>query len=338
MGLGWIDLNTLVLIYSVMQMALLVTVIMLNRTYRKKYIRSFGVGTFFMCFAGAVLISENELYRDVLYLAVFLAMLFASFFYFKSVAEIIKTSNKKRNALRQLVFEGIAVCFIISGLILALRRMSGIENESLEAVFLLTVLLGFILTIPRAIHIILSSVGELEGRVFELNQQVDFYAYSDYMTKVPNSRVLMDQLEKELERSQRYRRPFSVALLNIDDFKRINMMYGHLYGDEVLRKFAEKGVGTVRGVDLFGRFEGDTFAVLFPETMAKDAETVIKRLMIEVQLMKWKNEEMTLRFSTGILEVGEENASQDARVLLDKISLSLRQAKSSGKNQVIICE
>jgi diguanylate cyclase (GGDEF)-like protein len=102
--------------------------------------------------------------------------------------------------------------------------------------------------------------------------EADRDARTDPLTGLPNARAFRDAAEAELSRSRRYGHPFSVALIDLDDFKHVNDTYGHGVGDEVLRAVARHLQRSVRRTDIVARLGGDEFALLLPET---DHEAVV---------------------------------------------------------------
>ena len=106
--------------------------------------------------------------------------------------------------------------------------------------------------------------------------------FGDPLTGLVNRRMLMERLGSELERAVRYERPFTILLLDLDKFKRINDAYGHLTGDHVLKRFSRLIEKALRGVDLVGRYGGEEFLAILPETDATGAEEVADRIRLGI--------------------------------------------------------
>jgi diguanylate cyclase (GGDEF)-like protein len=103
-------------------------------------------------------------------------------------------------------------------------------------------------------------------------------ATTDELTDVPNRRSFFERAQAELERAERYGRPFGVAILDLNNFKAINDRYGHAAGDEALRLAAHLCAETLRSADIMGRYGGDEFAFAFPECDESEARDAAKRL------------------------------------------------------------
>jgi diguanylate cyclase (GGDEF)-like protein len=111
-----------------------------------------------------------------------------------------------------------------------------------------------------------------------LYAEVRQLATTDSLTGLANHRHLHERLEQELQRAIHYDRPLAIAMLDLDNFKRYNDTYGHQRGDELLRAIAANLRAEARNDDLLGRYGGDEFLLVLPETTAADAATVLARI------------------------------------------------------------
>ncbi len=109
-------------------------------------------------------------------------------------------------------------------------------------------------------------------------QRLRELAITDGLTEVYNHRYFQDRLEMELERAARYSRPVSIAMMDLDGFKRYNDLFGHRQGDRILRLTALAIQRVVRRVDVVARYGGDEFAVILPETGSLQALVVANRM------------------------------------------------------------
>ena len=114
---------------------------------------------------------------------------------------------------------------------------------------------------------------------------------TDYLTGAVNSRFFFDLLQIEINRAQRYHHPFTIAYLDIDNFKLINDQYGHITGDQVLRAVVNQARRHLRKTDVVARLGGDEFALLLPETNQESAHVVLSKFQsdnsVEMQQRNW---------------------------------------------------
>jgi diguanylate cyclase (GGDEF)-like protein len=159
-------------------------------------------------------------------------------------------------------------------------------------------------------------------------------AIRDELTGVHNRRYLLGLIEKEKERSDRNGRSFCLCLLDIDFFKRINDTWGHSAGDTVLRAFAGVVQGQVRGSDSFGRYGGEEFLLMLPETPAADAMILAERVRAAIEKMRCVEggSEIALTVSIG---VAEYRMGEAIGLAVGRADEALYLAKSSGRNRVV---
>jgi diguanylate cyclase (GGDEF)-like protein len=160
-------------------------------------------------------------------------------------------------------------------------------------------------------------------------------AATDGLTGLWNQRRIKQTLRDEIKRAARYRRAFSVLMLDVDSFKTINDNYGHLQGDQLLRAIARVLRGNVRSVDSVGRYGGEEFLIVLPETSKDDACRMAERIRsaVEEQAVVLL-EERTLRrtVSVGVASYPEDALNADE--LLQRADEALYRAKREGKNRV----
>jgi len=103
-------------------------------------------------------------------------------------------------------------------------------------------------------------------------------ARTDYLTQLANARSFYEATELEISRSRRYDHPFTIAYLDVDDFKAVNDKHGHTEGDRLLKTLGEAATGSLRETDLVARLGGDEFGILLPETNSDAAKIAIDKL------------------------------------------------------------
>jgi diguanylate cyclase (GGDEF)-like protein len=163
---------------------------------------------------------------------------------------------------------------------------------------------------------------------------------TDYLTGVYNRRYFMDRLRDEAERNARGGPAFSVALIDVDNFKAVNDRHGHLAGDEVLCALAQACGKKVRSIDTFARFGGEEFAVLLPQTEPPQAAQWLDRLREAVAELRVELATGTLSITVSIGVASPEAAAVQPAVQINATlrmaDEALYRAKREGKNRVAL--
>jgi diguanylate cyclase (GGDEF)-like protein len=165
-------------------------------------------------------------------------------------------------------------------------------------------------------------------RDFDLEREL---ARTDQVTGAPNRHLFVEAAKAEMERARRYGRHFSVAYLDVDDFKLLNDRQGHDAGDAALRRTAEVIAANLRGLDRFARIGGDEFAILLPETAAEAAREVADR--IRQKLLDAAGQAgWPVTFSIGV--AGFRSPPNSVEELLRVADELMYTAKQAGKNRI----
>jgi diguanylate cyclase (GGDEF)-like protein len=171
-------------------------------------------------------------------------------------------------------------------------------------------------------------------RAIALTEELQLMATTDALTGLPNRRKLMEGLEVETARALRTGRPLTLALLDIDRFKSVNDTHGHPAGDAVLQAVADELRNVTRGGDLLGRFGGEEFAIVMPETSLEQARWACERLRKAVSKRLTRYPDGTsggVTISTGLaLLSSEEGCGQ----LISRADTALYRAKKDGRDRV----
>ncbi|MGB3864679.1 MAG: GGDEF domain-containing protein [Xanthobacteraceae bacterium] len=200
-------------------------------------------------------------------------------------------------------------------------------------------MLAFALTIGRCMFVgifsnaLRQSLYNKSVQLREAYRRIEELAELDELTGAFNRRRIMQTLDDEVARARRGDTHCAVALIDIDWFKRINDSHGHPIGDEVLRTFAITVFANIRGIDRFGRYGGEEFLLIMPNTAADAATAMLDRLRLIVADLDWSafSTGMTVTISAGIAEL---KPAETPDALLARADGALYAAKEAGRNQV----
>ncbi|WP_102795901.1 sensor domain-containing diguanylate cyclase [Bowmanella denitrificans] len=156
----------------------------------------------------------------------------------------------------------------------------------------------------------------------------------DALTGCANRRAFMELAEYELERCSRYQRPFSLAYLDLDNFKQVNDLHGHLAGDNLLQNIARRLQSCLRSSDTVARIGGDEFVLLLPETPQNVAKFMLDRLHHQL-LEEMAKQHCPVTFSIGVLSCTQ--APEHIDHLLKMVDELMYSIKQKGKNAIRYC-
>ncbi len=187
---------------------------------------------------------------------------------------------------------------------------------------------------------ILATIGAslaLTLRNADIHQQMQDLALRDPLTSVLNRRALDVPLTRELQAGLRYGAPACLILLDLDFFKTVNDVLGHVAGDQVLKEIAALMRETVREVDSIGRYGGEEFAVVLPHTDLEQAQTLAERLraIIEQHAFDLEDGQVRMTASMGIASL-HDSAIATVTDWITAADSALYEAKSQGRNRVVI--
>jgi diguanylate cyclase (GGDEF)-like protein len=160
----------------------------------------------------------------------------------------------------------------------------------------------------------------------------------DTLTFLPNRRKIIVELQEEVIRSNRYGTPLSISILDIDHFKKVNDTYGHTTGDETLRSVAARLREHIRHPDIIGRYGGEEFLIVLPNSESKAAAEQASRLCREVRALQIEANDkvLSVTISIGIAQfrVGQENWEG----FLHRADEALYKAKDNGRDQWAVAD
>jgi diguanylate cyclase (GGDEF)-like protein len=171
---------------------------------------------------------------------------------------------------------------------------------------------------------------------FRIHEQVVSLSFTDPMTGLYNRRFFDRALAQELNRCQRYFRSFSLLMVDIDRFKRVNDTYGHDVGDEIIRQVAELLRNDLRSLDVLARVGGEEFAVILPETPPQNLSIVVNRLLRDMRQAKPAVKEMELKKERITISIGlstYRGGSVTPAMLVKMADKSLYRAKRGGRDR-----
>jgi len=174
-------------------------------------------------------------------------------------------------------------------------------------------------------------------QIRELSAKFEQQAHIDPLTQIANRRAMMKQLKGEYSRATRHQESMCLLLLDVDHFKRINDIYGHHIGDEVLKSISQLFVNRLRKQDVISRWGGEEFLILLPQTTEQDAIEVAEaiRQQVEEFTLEQAGKKVAITVSIGVWAVDVEESIDEAIQQADKL---LYLAKHQGRNRVIATE
>src|SRR5260221_10170702 len=154
------------------------------------------------------------------------------------------------------------------------------------------------------------------------------------MTGTFNRGCIMRMLDDEIARAHRSKVPCSISLINLDWFKRVNDTYGHPTGDEVLRTFAITVFANIRNIDRFGRYGGEEFLLMLPETPGDAAARTLDRLRAIIADLDWSafSPSMRVTISAGVATLRRDERPDS---FLARTDSALYAAKAQGRNRIV---
>ncbi|MEX0607409.1 MAG: GGDEF domain-containing protein, partial [Halofilum sp. (in: g-proteobacteria)] len=248
----------------------------------------------------------------------------------RRLAEAVPAAPERRDEFRELAGEvENALAFTYS----TLHRLNHVAaNERQQLVRqLATMVLGLGALLLLIVSALLWSV----DRVLFQREALQTLTVTDTLTGLPNRRALLQKAEWELAQQQRSGKAVSLALLDIDHFKRVNDREGHPAGDRILEEVGKCLAALVRGTDVVARLGGEEFGLLMPDTGAEGAHALCERIRLDVRdhLRARTPESGPLTVSLGITTSREEEAAR-FDTLYARADKALYEAKRSGRDRV----
>jgi len=186
----------------------------------------------------------------------------------------------------------------------------------------------------------LSQVNQHTKSLADANKSLAVIAVRDGLSGLYNQYYIRERLQQEIFRSERYKRPLSLLMIDIDDFKLVNDMYGHMTGDQTLKAFSRILTNMIRPSDIPSRYGGDEFLLILPETAADHAGLVAERVRQKIALHVFSSDQKEGKFqitvSVGICTFPD--FGYNAESLISFADTALYKAKKKGKNRIVTYE
>jgi diguanylate cyclase (GGDEF)-like protein len=176
-------------------------------------------------------------------------------------------------------------------------------------------------------------VAQRTSDLMEVNKLLDHHARTDHLTGLSNRREIMGRIEEEISRAARFKRTFSILMLDIDRFKNINDQNGHAAGDYVLKELSRRMRELCRTIDSVGRWGGEEFLVILPETSLNGALIVAENLRAGTENLQLNFESQPIRIT---ISVGVFEYQHGIRIdeFIQQADRALYKAKQNGRNRV----
>lgn len=244
----------------------------------------------------------------------------------------LRTNEKQASFLWTLFAAGLAGILLLTDKDIGLP--TGLWEERVVTLLFLITTLGYCVFVSLFSVSVREALYKRSRQLAEANQRIEAMAQFDELTGALNRRYVMQKLDEELLRCQRTKQPYSVALIDLDWFKKINDTFGHPAGDEALRTFAITIFANIRDIDKLGRYGGEEFLLVLPDTAQDAALGMLNRLREIVSELDWAaiSPSMSVTMSAGITAVRVDDTSD---TLLARADAALYRAKESGRNRVL---
>jgi len=226
---------------------------------------------------------------------------------------------------------GLACLYLLTDKPIAMPHGGHIERFATMTAFILTI--GRSMFLGSFSSALKHSLYQRGLKLKEAYNRIEELAELDELTGAFNRRCIMRMLDEEIARASRSGSPCSIALIDLDHFKRVNDTYGHPTGDEVLRTFAITMFANIRSVDRFGRYGGEEFLLLLPDMPNDGAARALDRLRAIVADLDWSafSPGMKVTLSAGVAAL-EPNETTDS--FLARADSALYAAKAKGRNRI----
>ncbi len=217
-------------------------------------------------------------------------------------------------------------------------RFNITEVEQFEMHQRLLIGLLFTLTLAAFLGIVYRLAANLQKKLAAAQETIRVMSITDELTQLKNRRFLLTRVQEELDRASRYRHPFSCIFFDIDHFKQINDTYNHEAGDLVLKTVSTTAQAQCRQTDTLGRYGGEEFLMLLPETKLAQAKDLAERLRQAVQnqisIIDQHQIRVTITLGVACYTVAPNGTQPDLSAFIMQADKAMLAAKVAGRNRV----
>ncbi len=176
---------------------------------------------------------------------------------------------------------------------------------------------------------------DYRDRLLQSKDELEKLSHTDELTQIPNRRSLMEQLAQELFHHNRRKRPMALAVIDLDHFKEVNDRYGHQTGDQALFEVARTISDSCRNYDIIGRYGGEEFVIMLPDSKREQALATCERVRQRVENNKFCHSRQAMRLTISIgLACKDAQEKIEVEDLFQRADAALYRAKENGRNRV----
>ena len=243
----------------------------------------------------------------------------------------LRSTARQTGVLWTATVAGLAVLFLLTDKPIGMP--TGNPTERLATMLMFAATIGRCMFLGLFSSSMRQSLYRSGQKLKEAYRRIEELAELDELTGSFNRRCIMRMLEEQISRSHRLSSPCSIALIDLDWFKRINDAYGHPTGDEALRTFAITMFANIRGIDRFGRYGGEEFLLVLPDTDEKSAARMLDRLRAIIADLDWSafSPGLKVTISAGVATLRGDETSDSFLMRADG---ALYAAKAGGRNRI----
>jgi len=168
-------------------------------------------------------------------------------------------------------------------------------------------------------------------KIEKLNKILKYASTHDKLTTIYNKRAILDFLKNDICRTKRIKTNISLIMFDIDFFKNINDTYGHIVGDEILRNLSLLIKENIREIDLLGRYGGEEFLIILPDTNLQSANIMAERILNLVRGYEFKTSKVNLKLTVSI-GIAEYKQGETIDNFIERVDKKLYEAKNNGRN------